>query len=279
MNAQADEPALDLYSAVQSEALVRVIDTAMQVRRRYQFFRWSQNALQSFLPHPVSICGAYQRQQKTLVFDCFYTVPLPPTLLAAFSDGQSLLLQRVVDEWVAQGGHCAVLETQALGHRVGNGMAAAMAEAGLGNLLVHGVTRPQRPQELESIFILCAPAKQHWGDQHRQIFELLLPHIHSTFLRVQLTERELGRAAPAPKPAPGAESRSPITVREREILLWVRDGKSNLEIGAQLEISPLTVKNHVQKILRKLGAANRTEAVARAISESLIPSNRSDQRH
>jgi transcriptional regulator EpsA len=278
MNAPDGEFALDLYSAVHSEALVRVIDTAMQVRRRHQFFRWSQSALQSFLPHQVSVCGAYQRQLKALAFDCFYSVPLPAALLASFSNGQSLLLQRVVAEWIARGGRCAVLDAQALASRVGGELAAALGEAGLGDLLVHAVARPQRTQELESIFILSAPASQRWGEPHRQIFELLLPHIHATYLRVQLTERELGRAAPAPKSAAAVESRSPITVREREVLLWVRDGMSNPEIGAQLEISALTVKNHVQKILRKLGAANRTEAVARAISESLIPSNRSDQR-
>ena len=35
-------------------------------------------------------------------------------------------------------------------------------------------------------------------------------------------------------------------------------------------ISPLTVKNHVQKILRKLGASNRAQAVSKAISLGLI---------
>jgi DNA-binding CsgD family transcriptional regulator len=53
-----------------------------------------------------------------------------------------------------------------------------------------------------------------------------------------------------------------LTAREREILLLLRDGKSNAEIGATLAISPLTVKNHVQKVLRKLGVRNRTQAVA-----------------
>ena len=51
---------------------------------------------------------------------------------------------------------------------------------------------------------------------------------------------------------------------------WVREGKSNQEIGDQLGISVLTVKNHVQKILRKLGASNRAQAVARAMSMNLL---------
>ena len=63
-----------------------------------------------------------------------------------------------------------------------------------------------------------------------------------------------------------------ITPREVEILGWIRNGKSNEEIGRILDISPLTVKNHVQKILRKLNVQNRAQAVARGIALRLIPS-------
>jgi DNA-binding NarL/FixJ family response regulator len=50
----------------------------------------------------------------------------------------------------------------------------------------------------------------------------------------------------------------------------VRDGKSNHEIGAILSISPLTVKNHMQRILRKLQASNRTQAVSKAMAMRLL---------
>jgi DNA-binding CsgD family transcriptional regulator len=58
-------------------------------------------------------------------------------------------------------------------------------------------------------------------------------------------------------------------VREVEILRWMQKGKSNAEIAQILSISQLTVKNHVQKILRKLGAHNRTQAVAKGMSLSI----------
>ncbi|MFH1870758.1 MAG: LuxR C-terminal-related transcriptional regulator, partial [Pseudomonadota bacterium] len=44
----------------------------------------------------------------------------------------------------------------------------------------------------------------------------------------------------------------------------------NHEIGAALGISPLTVKNHVQKIYRKLNVQNRAHAVSRGISLRLL---------
>jgi hypothetical protein len=46
----------------------------------------------------------------------------------------------------------------------------------------------------------------------------------------------------------------------------------NADVAAILDISPLTVKNHMQKILRKLNVQNRAQAVARAIARRLIDS-------
>ena len=61
-----------------------------------------------------------------------------------------------------------------------------------------------------------------------------------------------------------------MTAREQQILRWVREGLSNQQIAEVLDISPLTVKNHVQKILRKLNAGNRAQAVAQALALHLI---------
>ena len=53
-----------------------------------------------------------------------------------------------------------------------------------------------------------------------------------------------------------------LTARELEVLRLMSDGASNASIGEALVISQATVKSHVRHILRKLGAANRTEAVS-----------------
>jgi LuxR family transcriptional regulator, regulator of acetate metabolism len=56
---------------------------------------------------------------------------------------------------------------------------------------------------------------------------------------------------------------SPLTAREREVIALVSSGATNQEIANSLVISESTVKSHVKHILRKLGAANRAEAVSR----------------
>ena len=62
-----------------------------------------------------------------------------------------------------------------------------------------------------------------------------------------------------------------LTSRELEVLTMLAAGRSNQAIASQLVVTLDTVKKHVSHVLGKLGAANRTEAVARARELSLIP--------
>ena len=62
----------------------------------------------------------------------------------------------------------------------------------------------------------------------------------------------------------------PLTSRELEVLQMLAAGRSNQAIAGQLVITLDTVKKHVSHVLGKLGAANRTEAVARARELGLI---------
>ena len=76
-------------------------------------------------------------------------------------------------------------------------------------------------------------------------------------------------APPALSPVPVVTRTSadgdetPLTAREREVIELVSAGATNQEIANALVISESTVKSHVKHILRKLGAANRAEAVSR----------------
>jgi DNA-binding CsgD family transcriptional regulator/tetratricopeptide (TPR) repeat protein len=65
-----------------------------------------------------------------------------------------------------------------------------------------------------------------------------------------------------------------LSWREVDILRLVALGRSNREIGLELSISGHTVANHVRSILRKTGAANRTEAAGYAYRHSLVERGR-----
>jgi DNA-binding NarL/FixJ family response regulator len=62
----------------------------------------------------------------------------------------------------------------------------------------------------------------------------------------------------------------PLTNREVQVLRHVALGLSNREIGRSLDISIETVKEHVQNILRKLEAGDRTEAAVWAVKKGLV---------
>ena len=61
-----------------------------------------------------------------------------------------------------------------------------------------------------------------------------------------------------------------MTARELEVLELLADGLANKAIAARLGVSDETVKFHLSSILGKLGVANRTEAVRRAIRMGLV---------
>jgi DNA-binding NarL/FixJ family response regulator len=62
----------------------------------------------------------------------------------------------------------------------------------------------------------------------------------------------------------------PLTPREAEVLQLLADGLGNKDIAGKLSISEHTIKFHIRSILGKLGAASRTEAVARGLRSGLI---------
>jgi DNA-binding CsgD family transcriptional regulator len=68
--------------------------------------------------------------------------------------------------------------------------------------------------------------------------------------------------------APGEEHS--LTPRELEVITWVARGKSAWEIGEILGIAKRTVDEHAQTATRKLGAVNRTQAVALALLRRVI---------
>jgi DNA-binding NarL/FixJ family response regulator len=62
----------------------------------------------------------------------------------------------------------------------------------------------------------------------------------------------------------------PLTPREVQVLELLAEGLPNKAIADRLKISDQTVKFHVSSISAKLGAANRTDAVRRAVRRGLI---------
>lgn len=62
------------------------------------------------------------------------------------------------------------------------------------------------------------------------------------------------------------KSISVLTRKENQIVTYIHSGLQNKEIAKELAISPATVKTHVQRILKKTGAKNRTQIVSKTVA-------------
>jgi DNA-binding NarL/FixJ family response regulator len=92
--------------------------------------------------------------------------------------------------------------------------------------------------------------------------EMLIPA--ATLVGLIARRRQSGASAVA------YPHRDTLTTREHEILALMAQGASNRAIAEQLMIEYSTVRSHVQRILDKLGAHSKLEAVARASEEGLL---------
>lgn len=88
-----------------------------------------------------------------------------------------------------------------------------------------------------------------FAERDRRVLDVLLPHLRQVLLRAQLRRRAVNSA-------------HGLTSREREVLACVAEGRTNIEIGRLLGISPETVRKHLENTYEKLGVHTRTGAVA-----------------
>jgi DNA-binding CsgD family transcriptional regulator/tetratricopeptide (TPR) repeat protein len=70
------------------------------------------------------------------------------------------------------------------------------------------------------------------------------------------------------EPAPAGPD--PLTPRERSVLALVAEGRTNRQVGSELFISEKTVSVHLSRVMAKLGASSRTEAVSLAYGRGLL---------
>jgi DNA-binding NarL/FixJ family response regulator len=95
-------------------------------------------------------------------------------------------------------------------------------------------------------------------------------HAGDAVLAPSATRRLIDKLAVSlPEPADGA-GLTDLTDREREILVLVARGLSNQEICSELHLAEPTVKTHIGRILAKLGARDRAQAVVAAYESGLV---------
>jgi len=116
------------------------------------------------------------------------------------------------------------------------------------------------PDRYRSVVLLREASGPDFSEREREITESLRPHLRAREARIQLL-RAAAQLPPAEEEAQAP--RVALTIREREVLRLVGQGKTNAEIAADLWVSPATVKKHLENVYLKLGVAKRAAAATR----------------
>ena len=252
----------DRLATLELESLLLNLEGALKVRVRHQLFSWTQGALQNLIAHELLICALCHDRPALRYVDSFSTAPIEPAHFNELFRNDVSLVPGIFKAW--EENHCQpVTFDTANGSQYGGGaLARGLARLGATSIVAHG-THDTAGQVTSLFTFACKPGAAGTGARQAHLVELVVPFLHAAWVRTQVNWQAQGHGVKQ------AEA-GLVTVREREVLEWIYRGKSNIEIGMILSISPLTVKNHVQKILRKLNVLNRTQAVGKALALRIL---------
>lgn len=233
----------------------RIAEASLSVRRHFQLLQWLQGDLQRFVPHDVLVAAWGDFSLGLIQYDVISALPGVRTTEFSGYD-VAPLIRSLFDRWVARG-----MEPFSVGWKGGfiwenqgreGRLQATLREMRSG--LIHGIRDERGRHDCLYIALRSADFPNGAG----AMLAMLLPYI-DTALR-QVSHLPVQHPDQPPQADEGLDKG--LTSREVEIMNWVKLGKTNHEIGMILDISEFTVKNHLQRIFRKLDVINRAQAVS-----------------
>ena len=237
------------------ERLLDVIQRSRSIARHVDFFMWLQKGVAQFLPHDVLVAVWGDFEAGQLHYDMAAVDPEMHARRVAICGDLGPMMQGLFRRWHELGEHCFTINK--FEFAAGATRDCPTSISGLEqmrSMLVHGVRDKRGKNDCLYAFLDQRPT----FEAQRSVVDLLIPHIDGALRRVECL-------APVPCDETDTFQRLPedISEREREIMTWVRFGKTNHEIGILLNISPNTVKNHLKRIFQKLDVSSRAQAVAK----------------
>lgn len=228
---------------------------SLEVRTREQFFAWTQGPLQTLVPHDILICG-FQDQGSDFRVERFTVCRYFRAEHLQAAVHPSGLLAEVLKKWLSDGHPVLMGREFVSGPNKDFDCDERLLRLELRNLVTHAIRWHDGSLKSHVSFarVMCP-----FDERLVRSVQVLAPVVAMTLARVMASEgcavgTDIGTLSP----------------REIEILESVRDGRTNPEIAVRLGISPLTVKNHIRHILKKLQVRTRGHAVVKALSTGLL---------
>ena len=234
---------------------------SLQIRSHFELFLWLQGNFQNYLSHEIMIAAWGDFSLGLVYFDIVSTLPGMRTDKIN-SHSLAPILKKVFSYWFEN--HRSPIVLSLVGdekneaHRVISRDLASHF-SGMRYAMTHAIKDNRGRHDCLYLLLgssVTAP-KMALG-----LFEALIPYIDTAFRQVE----QLGTSAVLNResdPQEAIAEEEQLSLREIEIMSWVCQGKTNSEIGLILDISSFTVKNHLQRIFRKMDVLNRSQAVSK----------------
>lgn len=260
---EMNDPSESFIDPLELEALALILEHSLRVHTAHHFFCWTQGLLQNLIRHDLLICALRKSESPSFHVDSFSSGAGEAALINNLFSQDTTLVPHLLKLWEANHFQPVAFDMSRDGIAASSNFGRELSRSGISEILVHG-THDTFGRATSVFLFACQPGSIE--DRHCHLAALLVPSLHAAWVHTQFTQS----AAPAGPSREQAGGNEALTVREKEILGWIYRGKSNIEIGMILGISPLTVKNHVQKILRRLNVLNRAQAVGKALALRII---------
>ena len=256
----AARPQLQLSRREQS-TLLGLIGSLLDVHTAHDFARWSAGPLQALLPHGMMISGLAEIRPQQINIRKVIVHEWPLAYIEALRQRDGSFYSPIMERWNER-------HEPQLYQPDADGVTTArhrrwrevFHDYGLQNIAAHGVH--DVAGSVTSYFNFSSlPGRL--DARTAGLLELLTPHMHLALTRALCTTPPSGATD-------GGGTCVSLTARERDVLHWMLEGKTNWEIGQIANRSEHTIKHQVERILVKLTSANRAQAVAKAIALGLI---------
>ena len=235
-----------------------VVHSILAVHSGEDFRSLARGELQHYVRHDVLIAAWGDFRRGTLHYDLLTADP-GIAAVNAEAAGIAPILNQLFQGWAANGRKPLLMNTREYADAWASGGMQAQAVptmARMESVLVHGLLDQRGRHDCLYAFFSAAPSG---GGDEAQALKLLVPYLDVALRQVEIPTRQ----ATAPVAATAEEERpAPLSDREAEIMGWVALGKTNAEIGNILNLSSFTIKNHMQRIFKKLDVFNRAQAVS-----------------
>jgi DNA-binding CsgD family transcriptional regulator len=223
-------------------------DSAASLRTVDEFKLWTRRQLRRVLPHEAAIFGLGHLHAGGVGLDYLITIDYPLDHIESIRNRAGAIDTPMLRRWLATQ-QPQIFDAENPWPETPAAWLESVRRHRLRNALVHGMYDHKRcVGTYHSLWRMPSTP----GAPEVELLCELLPMLHETVFRIVNALDERDRLT---------ENFATLTEREREVVRWLRHGKTNAQIASQTGMSENTIKHYLTGIFDKLDVCNRAQLV------------------